>query len=116
MLYVCYGATTLSEWHFAYQNKQNFIFAVVVGDCQTKTSTDIFYYTPQQFCEISSLPPFYYKCSVRRKYRSEKYKKMNFDKKNPITNENNSYVLLEEKTKPTKGNIDRALKFFNMLR
>ncbi len=111
-----YGATTLSEWQFAYQNKRNFIFAVVVGDCQTKTSTDIFYYTPKQFCETSSLPPFYYKCSIRKKYRSEKYKKMNLDMKDPVTNEHNSYVLLEEKTKPTKGNIDRAIKFFNTLR
>ena len=111
-----YGATTLSEWQFAYQNEQNFFFAVVIGDCQTKTTTEIFYYTPKQLCEMSSLPPFYYKCSIRKKYRKDHYKKMNLSDKIPVEKESKSYVLLEEKTQPTKSNIKKAISFFDKLR
>ena len=72
---IYFGAATLTEWVAAIDNTNNYFFVIAIKLSKNKWKFE--QYTPHQFMEYSSIPPFkfYFIVPISEKEKSKKRKK-----------------------------------------
>ena len=72
---IYFGAATLTEWKQAFKTPNNFKFVIAITN-ENEDSFDFIEYTPKEFMEYSTIPPFkiYFNINLKNKTLLKKRK------------------------------------------